>query len=88
MNDLIKEVVEKKVKELINLEEDGIIDADEDLALYGMDSLLYIRMIVDIEEYYSITYTDEMLDFESMSSIRKIVNTLENMVQANRMEKD
>ena len=88
MNDLIKEVVEKKVKELINLEEDGIIDADEDLALYGMDSLLYIRMVVDIEEYYSITYTDEMLDFESMSSIRKIVNTLENMVQANRMEKD
>lgn len=83
MDKLIRDTVEKKVREIINLDENEFIDIDEDLALYGMDSFLYIKMIVEIEEYYSITYPDEMLDFECISTIRKIVDSLKKIMCEN-----
>ena len=83
MDKLIRDTVEKKVRKTINLDENEFIDIDEDLALYGMDSFLYIKMIVEIEEYYSITYPDEMLDFECISTIRKIVDSLKKIMCEN-----
>lgn len=83
MDKLIKDIVEKKVRKIINLDKNIIINNDEDLALYGMDSFLFIKLIVEIEEYYSITYPDEMLDFECISTIRKIVDSLKKIMGKN-----
>ena len=48
MDKLIKDIVEKKVRKIINLDKNIIINNDEDLALYGMDSFLFILTYLSI----------------------------------------
>lgn len=71
LNILIKN---EMIKEKQNL---PIIQADTDLSSVGMDSFLFIQLIVQLETIYSIEIADEDLLIEHFSSINKILHTLE-----------
>ena len=48
--------------------------ADEDLATFGMDSLLFIRIIVALEAAFEIEYPDEFLLIAESNTINKLVS--------------
>lgn len=54
-----------------------LIQLDTDLYSVGMDSLLFIQLIVLLEAVYSIEIDDEDLLIERFSTINKIIHTLE-----------
>lgn len=54
-----------------------LIQLDTDLSSVGMDSILFIQLIVLLETSYSIEIDDEDLLIEHFSTINKIVHTLE-----------
>lgn len=54
-----------------------LIQLDTDLYSIGMDSLLFIQLIVLLETAYSIEIDDEDLLIERFSTINQIIHTLE-----------
>lgn len=47
---------------------------DVDLTLLGMDSLNFIKLIVDIEDRYNIVFPDEKLTMVEMNTFNKLYN--------------
>nr|WP_296457494.1 acyl carrier protein [uncultured Acetatifactor sp.] len=60
---------------LENVEWDSI-GYDTDLTGYGMDSIVFIQMIVNIEEQFGIEIPDEYLLVEKMNTINKLADVV------------
>ena len=69
-----------KVLDIINSNiEDVTItreQADDDLTLIGMDSITFIKIIVDLEENFEIEIPDEKLIFAEMGTLNKMVDVV------------
>ena len=68
--------VENKVKEIIHeVIEERIIDPSEEyeISLKDMDSISFIKLIVELENEYSIEFEDEMLAVDAFSSFDDII---------------
>ena len=85
-------ICEEKMKEKIYEEivmilkeicEDGIdeIKMEDDLKEKGVSSLVFIQMLVSLEEQYDFVFDDEMLDQGKLSSIDAVVNYVMKMIQ-------
>lgn len=53
-------------------------ESNEELSLYGMDSLTLVSLIVEVENTFLITFTDEDLNPNNLKTLDKIANILEN----------
>lgn len=62
--------ITNKVKEVLEIEQD--IDVHQDLVELGLDSLVSVSLLVDIEEMYSILFDDEEMIIDNFSSIYKV----------------
>ncbi|WP_052702704.1 phosphopantetheine-binding protein [Paenibacillus beijingensis] len=69
-----KDIITKVVQEIINNNE---FDEDDDLVMYGMDSMNTIRVVVELETQLNIIFPDEELISDNFSSIKKIVAVVE-----------
>ena len=49
---------------------------DHDLSLFGIDSILFIQIIISLEEEFECTIPDSKLLFEEMNTVNKIFNIL------------
>ncbi|AJY77385.1 hypothetical protein VN24_26040 [Paenibacillus beijingensis] len=67
-------MITKVVQEIINNNE---FDEDDDLVMYGMDSMNTIRVVVELETQLNIIFPDEELISDNFSSIKKIVAVVE-----------
>lgn len=67
------------IAEILNVEEINI-DADQDIAQLGMDSLKFIQLIVKIEAEFNISFDDDLV-FENLNTIRKLVNAVSEKVK-------
>lgn len=52
------------------------LDGDDDLLEHGIDSLLLIQCIVQIEKRFEIEFSDSELSFDNLASINKLVNAI------------
>ncbi len=69
----------KKIEKL--LYENGIIANAEDMGeTIEMDSIMFVSLIVSIEETFDITVPVEMLLYEKWKSINLITENIENLV--------
>jgi len=70
----------KAVIDIINILVDDshitIDQIDEDLTKFGVDSLVFIRMILILEEEFKVEIPDEFLLITKMNTIRKIVDLI------------
>lgn len=64
----IRDIIEKVTKEEVVIKDDKEI--------LDIDSLSFIKIVVEIEEVYNIEIPDECLVISQMNSIEKIVNIL------------
>lgn len=82
-----KKMKEKIYKEIIDIlkeiSEDGIDDIkiDEDLKEKGISSLMFIQLLVSLEEKYDFVFEDEMLDPEKLSNIDAVADYVLKMIR-------
>lgn len=62
--------------ELLKNEDLKNISNEDDLTEYGLDSLQSIELVVLLEEKYSISFAEEDLLLEKISSVKKIIETI------------
>ena len=79
----MKEITVEKVIEILNLniENAEITEEklDEDLCELGMDSLTFVKIIVDLEEEFECEVPDSKLLISEMDTINKIVQILKDI---------
>ncbi len=68
---LNEELEEDLLKDITN------IDQDDELIEYGLDSLNLVKVILAIEERYNIEFSEEELEFENFSTLKRIINIIE-----------
>lgn len=73
----MEEEIKEILAELLENEEVKEIGLEEDLINYGLDSLHAIELVVSLEEKYSITFEEEDLLLEKISSMDKIIGTVQ-----------
>ncbi len=73
MNDVelkVREILKNNTDLTMPVEE---IDAAATLGEYGLNSMLYIKIVVEIESEFEIEFEDEKLDMRSLSTIKGLV---------------
>lgn len=65
-------------KKIISLTVDeSEINENTELVEVGMDSIAFITLIAEIEDYYEVEFPEENLIIENSSTIAKLINTLD-----------
>lgn len=54
---------------------------DDDLGTYGMDSLAFIKLVVEIEKIFNIEVPDEWLIYEKWDTINNVVDSLFEIIE-------
>ncbi|MBB6022775.1 acyl carrier protein [Paenibacillus sp. JGP012] len=74
----MKQDTEKKIIELLkrnitkrNFDDSTILD--EDLNHLGINSLNFIKIIVELEEEFDITFSDQQMNFELFGKVKNLV---------------
>ena len=85
--DLLREKLKEKIYEEIililkEISEDGIdeIKMEDDLREKGINSLMFIQLLVLLEERYDFEFDDEMLDQEKLSTIDALTDYVMKMI--------
>lgn len=74
------EHIEKIVSIVDSIIEKAVITSlmlDDDLRQIGMDSISFIRIVVSLEDEFAIEFPDDYLLIEKMSTLNKIISTVE-----------
>lgn len=76
--------MEEKIKELfvICLEDESVdkdsITTDSNLMEIGMNSFVFIKLVVALETEYGIEFSDEELDYNKFATVRDIMDYIES----------
>lgn len=61
-------------------------DFEGDFRDSGVNSIEFIKMLVNIEKEFEIEFDDEMLDIEKMSTLDKLCAVLEKMIEEKKID--
>ena len=79
----MKEMCVRKVVEILNTNIGGaeLTDTkfDEDLSNLGMDSIIFIKIVVDLENEFECESPDSKLLIGEMDTVNKIIKVLNNI---------
>lgn len=64
----------------IIIDDKDLIDSDLNLIDYNIDSILFITLLVNIEEELCITIPDEYMTYEILQSYRGFATIIKNIV--------
>lgn len=78
---MLKADIEKKVREVLQEGGDVLVDIDqialnEELKDFGINSVSYLKIIMDLEEKFRIMFEKDELQFENFRSIDKITECI------------
>jgi len=72
----LRDEIIKIVRVILDNESIGTEDADKELMEFGLDSLLFIRMLILLEEELHIKIPEESIFMDKMNTINKILHSL------------
>lgn len=77
----MNEIREKLIEIMIKVMESDVsmLNECDDLAILEIDSLKYIKLVVEIEDEFDIEIPDEYLDPQSVSSLTDLVELVLKM---------
>lgn len=80
MNDKVKEVLNivNEIIEGANVDESMI---SQDLQELGMDSITFVKVIIEIEDNYDIEIPDKYLRIPDMNTVEKIAEVLTELTE-------
>lgn len=77
----------EKVNEIVSIVNDIVEEVDvnetmiaQDLCELGMDSIAFVKVIIEIEDKYDIEIPDKYLKIQDMNTIEKIVSVLDELM--------
>lgn len=80
----MNKIILETVKNVVNINIDTITinndNLDEDLIIYGLMSINYIRIIVSLEEEFKCEIPYYELSFNENNTVRKLYNLIEKLV--------
>lgn len=83
MDEQILERIKALVYKNLDLEtEQKTIDVEDDLKTFGMDSIIFIQFVVDLELEFGINIDPEYLLLENMSTIKKAYDIVFPLIQS------
>lgn len=59
----------------------NLLNADDNLNETGIDSIVFIQLLVSLEEEYDIVFEDEMLDREVLPNVTSIIDCVEKLLE-------
>lgn len=71
--DAVMEVINNELKQTK-------VDLETPLATYSIDSFLFIKIVVSLEERFQIEIPDEYLSFDKLDSVKSITQVLEKIM--------
>ena len=84
----MKQVKLERIIEIINLrlksEKITIKEINKSLADCGMNSLIFIQIIVDIEDEFNCEIPDEKLIISELDSVEKLYSVLRELYEENK----
>ncbi|MCI8371884.1 MAG: acyl carrier protein [Lachnospiraceae bacterium] len=82
-NNEIKEIIVDIIKELIKDISLDLLQADADLVDLGLDSVVFVQLIVELEEKFQVDVPDEVLFISELNTINKMTQLVENLLGDN-----
>lgn len=71
------------IRKAVNLSDDVALDENTDLAQIDINSLNFLKIIVDIEDEFDIEFDDEELNFELFGTIHSIIEKIDEKIEEN-----
>ncbi len=68
--------------------EEGPIDPDEDLTLYGLDSMSVMRLVMQLEEQGVVVEFDELLQKPTLNAWQNLIERREPQRKNKRLQPD
>ena len=79
----IESTIKTIIIEQLNIELDKtMLFDDTNLQVAGMDSIKFIKMIVEIESTFDIEYPDEKLLITESGTLKQVIEIIENCLKA------
>lgn len=76
LNTSLKQVTEEIQELIVELVDGTEVSPTEDLKALGVDSVLMINLIVQLEQKYTICFADEELDHSYFSTIQTLAQLI------------
>lgn len=82
----MREEIEARLKKIISEREEfaflhGNLDMEADIGELGINSLMFIKIIVAIEEEFDIEFDDDELDSSNLNTFHDFVDYVEELLQ-------
>lgn len=71
------------IRKAVNLSDDVALDENTDLDQIDINSLNFLKIIVDIEDEFDIEFDDEELNFELFGTIHSIIEKIDEKIEKN-----
>ena len=85
--DILNRVLKILNKNMDNIKID-VAQIDKDLSVIGMDSLVFIRVIVALEEEFDIEFPDDKLLMSEMNTVSKILDVVADTLAEKHEDRD
>lgn len=72
----MKEQVCSIVRNLLTLDESVLLNDDQSLEELGLDSMLFIEIVVELETVFNVEIPDDYLVIASLNTVNKLVEAL------------
>ena len=82
----MKSTIAETVYQVLNnhlLEQIKTDNQDDDLTQYGMDSIIFIKIVVDLEDALQFELPDEKLLISEMDTMNKIICVIDTCLKSN-----
>lgn len=79
-NQILKEDIIRILGDILPLFSDEEVTETANLTEFGLDSLTFLHIVVSLEEELGITFPDEALELKNFITIKKIHNSIDNVV--------
>jgi acyl carrier protein len=80
----IEETIINIIKSILDTSDD--IKKDAVIRNLGIDSIVFIQILVNIETQFNIEFPDEMLSINTMNTIDDMVETIRSFIRAGEEE--
>lgn len=86
MTNQISEKIIKLIQEIADIDKKIMLDSNliED---YYFDSLMFMQLLIDLENEYEISFDYEELDYNAIAQVKYLCNLTLNKVEENRKVK-
>lgn len=79
METKLRSIIENNIDLIVPIDDIG---TEDDLSVLGINSVSFIKLVVEIEQEFDIEFEDDSLDFNNLKTIKDINDYIEKLLSA------